>query len=201
MTSRLKAFIHPRLQRKESNSMPRILPVLPNQTDAKTAATLKAVKAKLGILPNLFTTLAKAPAALNGYLQLSESLTQGRLSARQREMIAIAVAQENACAYCLSAHAAIGQGVGLSQEDIERARHGGAHDRTDDAVTELALRIVQSRADLSDSTLVAARQSGVDDGLIIEIIAHVALNVLTNYVNRIAGTDVDFPVVDLSPAA
>jgi uncharacterized peroxidase-related enzyme len=181
--------------------MPRILPVSPDQTDAKTAATLKAVKAKLGILPNLFTTLAKAPAALNGYLQLSESLTQGRLSARQREMIAIAVAQENACAYCLSAHAAIGQGVGLSQEDIERARHGGAHDRTDDAVTELALRIVQSRADLSDSTLVAARQSGVDDGLIIEIIAHVALNVLTNYVNRIAGTDVDFPVVDLSPAA
>ncbi|MGD8843619.1 MAG: carboxymuconolactone decarboxylase family protein [Gammaproteobacteria bacterium] len=181
--------------------MPRILPVNPDQTDAKTAATLKAARVKLGILPNLFTTLAQAPAALNGYLQLSESLSQGRLSARQREMIAIAVAQENACAYCLSAHAAIGQGVGLSDEDIERARHGGARDPKDDAVTELALRIVQSRADISDSTLTAARQTGLDDGLIIEIIAHVALNVLTNYVNRIAGTDVDFPVVDLSPAA
>jgi uncharacterized peroxidase-related enzyme len=194
------AFFH-HFSKKERNTMPRILPINLDQTDAKTAATLKAVKGKLGILPNLFTTLAQAPAALNGYLQLSESLSQGHLSARQREMIAIAVAQENACAYCLSAHAAIGQGVGLSEEDIDRARHGGARDRMDDAVTELALRIVQSRADLSDSTLFAARQSGLDDGLIIEIIAHVALNVLTNYVNRIAGTDVDFPVVDLSPAA
>ena len=180
--------------------MPRILPVNPDQTDAKTAATLKAVKTKLGMLPNLFTTLAHAPAALDGYLQLSESLSRGRLSARQREMIAIAVAQANACAYCLSAHAAIGQGVGLSNEDIERARHGGARDPKDEAVTELALRIVQSRADIGDSTVAAARQSGLDDGLIIEIIAHVALNVLTNYVNRVADTVVDFPVVDLSPA-
>jgi uncharacterized peroxidase-related enzyme len=181
--------------------MPRIHPVTPEQTDAKTAAMLKAVKAKLGMLPNLFTTLARAPAALSGYLQLSEVLSQGRLTPRQREMIALAVAQENACGYCLSAHAAIGQGVGLSNDDIERARHGGAQNAVDDAVTELALRIVQSRADISDSTLAAARQAGLDDGLIIEIIAHVALNVLTNYVNRAAGTEVDFPVVDLPPAA
>ncbi len=181
--------------------MPRILPVTPDQTDSKTAATLKAVKSKLGVLPNLFTTLARAPAALNGYLQLSETLGQGRLSARQREMIAIAVAQENACAYCLSAHAAIGQGVGLSDDDIERARHGGAQDAKDDAITDLALRIVRSRAEISDGDLAAARQAGLDDGLIIEIIAHVAVNVLTNYLNRVAGTDVDFPVVDLMPAA
>lgn len=181
--------------------MPRIHPVSPDQTDAKTTATLKAVEAKLGMLPNLFTTLAQAPVALNGYLQLAEVLGKGRLSARQREMIAIAVAQENACAYCLSAHAAIGQGVGLSDDDIERARYGGAQDAKDDAVTELALRIVRSRGDVSDSALAAVRQAGLDDGLIIEIIAHVALNVLTNYVNRVAGTQVDFPVVDLSSAA
>jgi uncharacterized peroxidase-related enzyme len=201
MDSRLKALIHRRSQQQESHSMPRILPVSPDQADPKTAAALKATEAKLGMLPNLFTTLARAPAALNGYLQLGQALGQGRLSARQRELIAIAVAQENACAYCLSAHAAIGQSVGLSDEDIERARHGGARDAQDDAITDLALRIVQSRADISDSTLAEARRAGLDDGLIIEIITHVALNVLTNYVNRIAGTEVDFPVFDLSPAA
>lgn len=181
--------------------MPRIVPVNPNHTDARTAAALNAVKAKLGTLPNLVTTLGRAPAALNGYLQLAQALGQGRLTSRQREMIAIAVAQENTCTYCLSAHTAIGQSVGLSREDIERARHGGARDPKDRAVTELALRIVQSRADVSDSALTAAREAGLDDGLIIEIIAHVALNVLTNYVNRVAGTEVDFPLVNLSPAA
>jgi hypothetical protein len=60
--------------------MPRIHPAQPDQTDAKTAATLKAVNAKLGMLANLFTTLAQAPVALTGYLQLSESLGQGRLT-------------------------------------------------------------------------------------------------------------------------
>jgi len=181
--------------------MPRIVPVDPDHTGARTAATLKAVKAKLGMLPNLFTTLARAPVALNGYLQLSEALSQGRLTPRQREMIAIAVAQENACEYCLSAHAAIGQRLGLSDEDIERARHGGAVNGRDDAVTEFAQLVVQSRADVSDSALRTARQGGLDDELIIEIIAHIALNVLTNYLNRVAGTEVDFPVVKLSPAA
>lgn len=181
--------------------MPRIHPAHTDQLDTKTATTLRAVKAKLGMLPNLFSTLALAPAALNGYLQLSEALAQSRLSARQRELIAIAVAQENACLYCLSAHAAIGSSIGLNDDDVARARTGGAFDPLDHAITDFAVRIVQSRADIGDSTLADVRAAGVDDGLIIEIVAHIAVNVLTNYVNRIAGTDVDFPVLDMSPAA
>jgi uncharacterized peroxidase-related enzyme len=197
----MRAFVCPNQQSQESEPMPRIAPIDPEQTDPATAATLKAVEAKLGALPNLFTTLARAPAALSGYLQFSEALSRGRLTPRQREMIAIVVAQANACAYCLAAHVAIGQGVGLSDEDIERARHGGAGDPRDDAIAELALWVVRSRGDVNDGDLKAARQAGLDDGLIIEIVAHVALNVLTNYVNRVAATEVDFPSVDLSTAA
>jgi uncharacterized peroxidase-related enzyme len=182
-------------------TMPRITPVDPTKTDAATEATLKAVKSKLGVLPNLFTTVARSPAALTGYIQLSESLNRGRLSAPQRELIAIAVAQENACEYCLSAHAAIGKGAGLSDADIENARHGGAAEASDDAITDFALQVARSRATISDAALQSAREAGVDDGLIIEIIAHVALNTLTNYVNRIAGTEVDFPLLSLSSAA
>ncbi len=95
----------------------------------------------------------------------------------------------------------MGRGAGMSSEDIDQARHGRAQDAQEGAVADLALRIVQSRAEISDTALAAARQAGLDDGLIIEIIAHVALNVLTNYVNRIADTDVDFPVIELSSAA
>jgi uncharacterized peroxidase-related enzyme len=181
--------------------MQRITPVAIDDTDATTAATLKAVKNKLGMLPNLFSTLAHAPAALNGYLQLSETLGRGRLSARQRELIAIAVAQENACEYCLSAHAAIGKGVGLNDEDIERARHGGAADALDDAVTDFAVQLVRSRGGVSDSAFAAARDAGIDAGLITEITANVALNTLTNYFNRVAGTEVDFPLVSIASAA
>lgn len=181
--------------------MPRIKPVETQQADAKTAATLKAVQSKLGFLPNMFATMAQAPALLTGYLQLSDALSHGRLNARQREMVAIAVAQENECEYCLSAHAALGKGAGLNDRDIENARSGSALNDTDAAITLLALRIVKSRGVPSDGDLSAARAAGLDDGQIMEIVGHVALNILTNYVNRVAGTDIDFPLLKLGSAA
>lgn len=181
--------------------MPRIQPVTIDQTDARTAAALKAVQSKLGVLPNMFTTMAQAPAVLTGYLQLSEALSQGRLNARQREMIAIAVAQENQCEYCLSAHAALGKGAGLNTGDIERARGGLANDPTDAAMVRFALRVAKSRAAISDDDLALAREAGLNDGQIMEIVGQVALNILTNYVNRVAGTEVDFPLLQLHSAA
>lgn len=181
--------------------MPRINPANPNNADAKTAATLNAVHRKLGVLPNIFTTFAQSPAALNGYVQLGECLAGGRLTARQREQVALVVAQENACQYCLSAHAAIGQGAGLSDDDIERARTGGATDPVDNLITLFALKVARSRGEISDADLAAVREGGLDDGLIVEVIANVALNVMTNYLNKVAGTEIDFPVVELQAAA
>lgn len=181
--------------------MPRIDPATPATTDDRTAATLKGVQARLGFVPNLFTTLARAPAALDGYLDFSGALAKGRLTARQRELVAIAIAQENECEYCLSAHSAIGQRVGLNSGDVQQARLGGAIDPEDAAVIRLALSIVRSRGNVSDSELEAARRAGLDDGLVVETTVNVALNVLTNYVNRVAATEVDFPLVSLSAAA
>lgn len=181
--------------------MPRIQPVLVEQTDAKTAATLKAVQSKLGVLPNMFTTLAHAPAVLTGYLQLSETLGQGRLNARQREMVAIAVAQQNHCEYCLSAHAALGKGAGLTDGDIERARDGAAIEELDAAILRLAQRVTAARGGVTDDDIAASRLDGLDDGLILEVVGQVALNTLTNYVNRVAGTVVDFPLLKLDSVA
>lgn len=175
--------------------MPRISPLAAGDGDAATQTTLSAVKAKLGMVPNLFATFARAPAALNGYLALSDALGKGRLSARQREIIALVVAQTNACQYCLSAHTALGKGVGLSDSAVLDARAGRATDPLDQALATLAQRIVSQRGVLTDQEVAAARSAGISDELLLEVIANVALNVLTNYTNHIAATDVDFPAV------
>jgi len=190
-------FIH----MTEELTMPRIQPLALEQADANTAAALKAVQSKLGMLPNMFTTFAHAPAGLNAYLQFSQALNAGRLNARQREMIAIAVAQENSCAYCLSAHAAIGKGAGLSDSDIQQARAGKAAQVLDAVISAFALKVVRTKGAISDSEFATARAAGLDEGLMIEIISHVALNTLTNYVNRVSATEIDFPVLQLSSAA
>ncbi len=181
--------------------MPNINPVDISNTDEQTQATLSAVKDKLGMVPNLFSTFAQAPVVLNGYLQLSDSLGNGELSARQRELIALAVAQQNECEYCLSAHTAIGKSVGLTEQDLNLARDGSAVDNIDNMIVKFAVEIVNKRGSISSEQLDALREIGINDTLIVEVIGNVALNVLTNYTNRIAATDIDFPVVSLAKVA
>jgi uncharacterized peroxidase-related enzyme len=178
--------------------MPTIQPLALSAADQQTVQTLNAVKAKIGMIPNLFATLANSPAALHGYLQLSETLGSGRLNARQREIVALSVAQENACQYCLSAHTAIGKGAGLSEADIRSARAGNGADAMSNAIAVLARKVVQKRGRLNSEDLEDARHAGVTDGVIIEIVANVALNILTNYTNNLAGTEVDFPLVQVA---
>lgn len=175
--------------------MPFIHPINPAHAIPGVTDTLSAVKGKLGMIPNLFATLAHAPTVLKAYLDLAETLGGGRLSAAQREIIALAVAQANTCQYCLSAHTVLGQGAGLNANDIALARSGHAPAPLDAALAGLARQLTEQRGKLNPADLEAYRHAGVDDGLMLEVVAAVALNTLTNYVNHVAGTEVDFPAV------
>jgi uncharacterized peroxidase-related enzyme len=177
--------------------MARISPVTRDQATGSLAATLDQVKAKIGVVPNLFGTFAQSPAVLNAYLGFSDALAHGKLKAYQREAIALAVGQANKCQYCLSAHTLLGKGAGLSAEAIQAARDGFSEDPQTNALVKLAVGIVNQRGVLSDQDIQTAKNNGVDDGLIIEVIAQVALNTLTNYTNHIAATEIDFPVVNV----
>jgi uncharacterized peroxidase-related enzyme len=178
--------------------MPRIAPVISENADPKVAATLSQLKARLGKVPNVFPTLAHAPVALDGFLSLSKALSRGRLTARQREILALAIAQENECQYCLSAHTALAEAVGLSAAAALKARFEKSDDPFERALTSFVKNIVRQHGLVSDQDLGLARKAGIDDGLMLEIVANVALNTLTNYANRLADTEIDSPVVEVS---
>lgn len=181
--------------------MPAIHPIDVARATGDTAQALAAVKAKLGSVPNMFATLAHAPGALHFYLQGADALGRGGFTAKQRELVALAVADANACGYCLAAHTAIGGLVGLKAPEMEAARDGRAANPRDAGLVALARRIVATRGNLAPDDLAAARAAGLGDADILETIAVVALNVFTNYVNHIAGTEVDFPPVEVRKAA
>lgn len=178
--------------------MSRIAPVVLSNVDAKVSATLSQVKAGLGMIPNLYATLAHAPAALDGALALSKALSRGRLSAAQREIVALAVGQENQCQYCLSAHTALAKAAGMSDADTLKTRRGDSGDSFESALASFAKKIVRQRGRVADGDMEAARKAGIDDGLMMELVAHVAVNTLTNYANELAGTEIDFPVVEVN---
>lgn len=175
--------------------MPRIQPVDTQLTDSNTAASLEAVRRSLGMLPNLHATFAQSPALLQAYLGYADAIGKGRLKPVQRELIALVIGQANGCQYCLSAHSLLGKGAGLNAEALLAARAGRAADTQDQAVLSLALALLEQRGRLSDEQLASAHGAGLDDGLILEVLGQVAMNVLTNFGNNLAQTTVDFPPV------
>jgi uncharacterized peroxidase-related enzyme len=180
--------------------MARLTQISPADASGKAKELLDAVKGKLGLVPNMTRAMANAPAALDGYLQLSGALAKGTLPARAREQIALAVAQANECDYCLAAHSAIGRMVGLTADQIRDSRLGTAVDPKADALIRFARKVVDTRGGVSDADLDEIRATGFDDAAIAEVVANVALHVFTNYFNRAADTDLDFPAApELEP--
>lgn len=175
--------------------MTRIQPLHTENASEKTRELYDQVQRKLGRVPNLMQTLGHSPAALGGYLSLNESLSRGALNVKDRERIALAVAQQNGCGYCLAAHTAIGEMVGLNQNDIKESRTGHATDPKSDALLNFIQRVLETNGHIHDSDLEQFQSAGYSDGEVAEVIAHISLSVLTNFFNSVAQTEIDFPEV------
>ncbi len=177
----------------------------PATIEAAPAASrpmLAAVKQQLGVAPNLFRMVGNSPAALEGYLGMFGALGKGALPAPTRERIALAVAEINACGYCLSAHTYLGKNLAkLDDAEMAANRSGASNDPKADAAVRFAAKVVRERGHISQRDFDAVKAAGYDDAQIIEIVQHVALNTWTNYINAIAETEIDFPVVAARKAA
>jgi uncharacterized peroxidase-related enzyme len=175
--------------------MSQIAAVEPATVQGKAKNGLHAVQKMLGATPNLFRVTAQAPAALESMVAQFGALAQGVLNAKERESIAMTVAELNGCDYCLSAHSYLGKGAGLSEADLRRARSGEATSDRLKALLQFARELVVRHGRPEDSSLTALRKAGVTDTEALEVVANVSLNIFTNYVNLVAGTEIDFPVV------
>ena len=176
--------------------MSRINTIEIEAAEGKAKDLLEAVKATLGFAPNLMKTLANSPAALEAYLNLNKILGT-TLNAKLREAIALVTAESNGCAYCASAHTALGKLAGLSEAETRAAQKGEVSDPKHNAALNFVKAILNERGKVSDQSLQTIREAGFSDGEVTEIVAHVALNIFTNYFNEVAKTEIDFPRVEL----
>ncbi len=172
----------------------------PASIDAAPEASrplLEAVNKQIGSVPNMFRLIATSPAALEGYLGLNGALSKGVLPAATRERIALAVAQLNGCGYCLAAHTFMGSNLAkLDAAEIAANRHGTSNDVKAAVAVSFAAKVASQRGALTSADVETVRAAGYSDAAIVEIVAHVAVNTLTNYINEVLGTVIDFPQVD-----
>lgn len=177
--------------------MPRIAPIDPATANDKARPLLDAVQANLGVTPNMMRTMAQSPAVLDGYLAFSGALAKGSVRPAVGELIALDIAEANACGYCLSAHSYLAANLlKLDDEKIQAARNGDSADPKVRAALQFASQVNEQRGQVTDEQVEAVRAAGHDDAAIAEIVAHVALNVLTNYFNIVSEVEIDFPVVE-----
>lgn len=181
--------------------MARVALIDPNTATGETRQLLDAVQAGLGMVPNFIRVLAHSPAALGAFLGLHGIAGAGVLDPLTRERIALAVAEQNACQYCVSAHVAIGREAGLDNSELLANRSGRSADVKAAAALTFARALVEHTGQVSKAEFDAVREAGHSDAEIIEIITHVAMNIFTNLLGKATQVEIDFPVVDLHCAA
>lgn len=175
--------------------MNRIPLINAEQAPSEISDLYNTVKGKLGLIPNMVKALGSSEAGLQGYLALGSAVAGGKLPTRVREKIALRVAELNDCYYCLSAHTAIGGMLKVPTGELESARMGNSPDPYEQAVLALVESILETRGDVPDAILENALAAGVGSEQIVEVVTNVALNLFTNYFNRLARTEIDFPQV------
>lgn len=162
---------------------------------------LNVIESQLGMVPNFLKVFANSPIALHAFLGLHGVANAGELDALTRERIALALAQQNGCEYCVSAHTAIGRKTGLSGQEIDNARAGTSEDIKAAAIVKFANALMEKRGEVSTAEILTVRNAGVNDAELVEIITHVGMNFLTNVLGKASQVEIDFPKVDLKLAA
>lgn len=142
---------------------------------------------------NIFRAMANSPAALDAYVQQREALSRGVLTAKEREIIALTVGQINSCEYCVAAHTAVGQQVGLSEAETIAARTGELTDPRLAALVRFVSALNERRGFVTDGELDEMRSVGYEDAHLVEICAVFGMGMFTNLVNHVNHTELDFP--------
>jgi uncharacterized peroxidase-related enzyme len=154
---------------------------------------LEAINGKFRKVPNIFAALGNSPAALKTLTGIFASLDEGSLSGKPHEAVALRVGEMHGCKYCTAAHTAKAQMAGATEEETIAYRKGIVDDPKLQSILDLAVSMVENRGKVTDEDVQACRDNGVTDAELLEIVAIVACNTYTNYINGLVLTEVDFP--------
>ena len=167
---------------------------VPTRDDVSPAnqALFDSLQKGLGMVPNLYATLAHSNHALATYLALQNA--KSSIVGKAREVVNLVVSQVNGCQYCLAAHTVIGGMVGFKPEQIIEIRRGGASfDARLDALTKLVKSIATERGHADPALLQAFFDAGWTPENLVDVIVVIGDKTVTNYLHATTQVPVDFP--------
>jgi AhpD family alkylhydroperoxidase len=167
---------------------------IPTHTTVSLAnqALFDNLKNSLGMVPNLYATLAHSETALGNYLTLQNA--KSSINGKAREVVNLVVSQVNHCEYCLAAHTVIGGMVGFTPEQIVEIRQGRASfDAKLDVLARLVHNITTERGHADSALVDAFLAAGWTQGNLVDAIVVIGDKIVTNYLHGTTKVPVDFP--------
>ena len=155
-------------------------------------ANFDALQKAIGMVPNLYATIAYSENGLSKYLAYQGAKTS--LSNREKEAVNLVVSQVNGCIYCQSAHTVIGKMNGFSEEETLRLREGHATDSKLNALVVLAKDITEKKGRVSSDKLDVFFAAGYDKGNLVDLILQISDKIAMNYLHNLTEIPVDFPL-------
>jgi uncharacterized peroxidase-related enzyme len=167
---------------------------VPTRADVSPAnqALFDALQKGLGMVPNLYATLAHNETALGDYLTLQNR--KSTLKAKERELVNLVVSQVNGCPYCLAAHTALGKMNGFTEDQILEIRSGSASfDAKLDALAQFVRTTTESRGHPSPDAVAAVQVAGYTKANIVDIVMTIGDKIITNFLHGVSQVPIDFP--------
>jgi uncharacterized peroxidase-related enzyme len=164
---------------------------------AECEEMLNTIAKQLRFVPNLFRTASISPNALTGMINFRTAMS-GALDMQTLTRIALAVSQVNECQYCLSLHTYLGMNYGgLSPTEMALNRKGSSGNAKAKALVEFVQKVMRMRGKVAEEDLQSMRDAGYSDARIVEIVTASVYYLLTNLINNVFDTAVDFPKVEV----
>lgn len=145
-----------------------------------------------GFIPNLYSIMAEAPAALKAYSGLSNNFEQSSFNATEKQIILLATSYVNGCNYCMAVHSTIGQMFKVPQNIIDALRNNKPiADPKLEALRKFANAVVEKRGWVDQKEIGDFLSAGYSKAQLLEVIVGVAQKTLSNYINHIVKTPLD----------
>ncbi|CAN5505920.1 carboxymuconolactone decarboxylase family protein [soil metagenome] len=149
------------------------------------------LKSALGMVPNLYATIAYSENGLSRYLAFQGAKTS--LSNKEKEAVNLVVSEINECRYCQSAHTVLGKMNGFSKEEILDLRSGKSANPKLDALVKLTQEITLHKGKVSPLHLDTFYAAGYNDGNLVDVILQVSDKIAMNYLHNLTQVPIDFP--------
>lgn len=154
---------------------------------------LEMTEQRFGFLPNLVGVMAESPALVEGYATLHKLLgAKTAFSAQEIQVLALTIAHENNCKYCVAAHTWRAEKDHLDDAVIMALREGTpVPDAKLAALSAFARAVVRERGWVGDEEINRFMAAGYSRASVLDVVLAVAWKTLSTYVNHMADTPVD----------